>query len=369
MAWLSQMLGGRPRQPRYEAVPDEETGDSSPSRPYRRRSRTRLLLPRQRKAAALLLFIDVLIVVALVVILEPLITLLRRNEDLFTPRLTLPSTAAPETPGGKHKIPRILHQTTANDTIPAKWVESQRSCKEVYKDYKYMLWTDKGAEEFLAKEYSWFVDSWNNYAFPIQRADAIRYFVLHHFGGIYLDMDTQCNQTFPMQEVENDSDDDVAVFKSTMPTGVTNDLMIASARHPAFTMAIAQLPYYYAVTRPWAEYGPYINIMLSSGPLFLSLVVKDYLLQKTTLPSPSVKVISPPNLDGYITDLESSTWHRADAQTLMWLGTRPWTWFTMGAIGTFFGLCIVNYLLLALYGFLARRILNISAKLKEAKVA
>ncbi|KAH8707876.1 Mannosyl phosphorylinositol ceramide synthase CSH1 [Beauveria bassiana] len=363
------MLGGRPRQPRYEAVPDEETGDSSPSRPYRRRSRTRLLLPRQRKAAALLLFIDVLIVVALVVILEPLITLLRRNEDLFTPRLTLPSTAAPETPGGKHKIPRILHQTTANDTIPAKWVESQRSCKEVYKDYKYMLWTDKGAEEFLAKEYPWFVDSWNNYAFPIQRADAIRYFVLHHFGGIYLDMDTQCNQTFPMQEVENDSDDDVAVFKSTMPTGVTNDLMIASARHPAFTMAIAQLPYYYAVTRPWAEYGPYINIMLSSGPLFLSLVVKDYLLQKTTLPSPSVKVISPPNLDGYITDLESSTWHRADAQTLMWLGTRPWTWFTMGAIGTFFGLCIVNYLLLALYGFLARRILNISAKLKEAKVA
>ncbi|KAJ4153589.1 hypothetical protein LMH87_010072 [Akanthomyces muscarius] len=369
MAWLSQMFGGNARQPRYESVPDEEAGDSSRSRPYRRRSRTRLLLPRQRKAAALLLFIDVLIVVTLVVVLEPLITLLRRNDDLFTPKLNLHGVAAaPDLPGVKHKIPRILHQTTPNDTIPDKWVESQRSCKEVYKDYEYMLWTDKGAEDFLAKEYSWFVDSWNNYAFPIQRADAIRYFVLHFYGGIYLDMDTQCNQTFPMQEVENDSSDDIAVFKSTTPTGVTNDLMIASKNHPAFTMAVSQLPYYYAWTRPWAEYGPYINIMLSSGPLFLSLVVKDYLLQ-LPIPSPTVQVISPPNLDGYIEDLESSTWHRADAQTLMWLGTRPWTWFTMGAIGTFFGLCIVNYLLLASYGFFARRVLNLSARLKEAKVA
>lgn len=140
MAWLSQMFGGNARQPRYESVPDEEAGDSPRSRPYRRRSRTRLLLPRQRKAAALLLCIDVLIVVTLIVVLEPLITLLRRNDDLFTPKLNLHGVAAaPDLPGVKHKIPRILHQTTPNDTIPDKWVESQRSCKEVYKDYEYMV--------------------------------------------------------------------------------------------------------------------------------------------------------------------------------------------------------------------------------------
>lgn len=138
MAWFTSS----PRQPRYEAVPDEEAGpDSSSSRPYRRRrSKTRLLLHRQRKAAALLLCIDIAIVLTLVVVLEPLITLLRRNEELFLPRLNLHGAApAPELPGQKHKIPRILHQTTPNETIPEKWVESQRSCLEVYKDYKYMV--------------------------------------------------------------------------------------------------------------------------------------------------------------------------------------------------------------------------------------
>lgn len=182
-------------------------------------------------------------------------------------------------------------------------------------------------------------------------------------------MDTHCNQTFPMQVVENDSDDDIAVFKSTVPTGVTNDLMISSRNHPAFTMTIAQLPYYYKWTRFWAEYMPYINIMVAAGPLFLTLVLKNYLQQLPSLPSATLTVISPPNLDGYITDLEASTWHHGDAETLMWLGTRPWTWFTMGAIGTFFGLCVVNYILLAVYGFVARKVTSVSARLKEAKVA
>jgi mannosyltransferase OCH1-like enzyme len=233
------------------------------------------------------------------------------------------------------------------------------------------LWTDEGAHDFLAKEYSWFVDSWDNYAFPIQRADAIRYFVLHHYGGIYLDMDTICNQTFPMHEVENDdSSQDIAVFKSTVPTGVTNDLMISSARHPAFTIAITQLPAYYAATRFWAELLPYVNIMLSSGPLFLSLVVKDYLLQRTSLPSPTVTVIEPVNLNPYITDLESSTWHRADAQTLMWLGTRPWAWFTLGAIGVAAGLLVLNYLLLVIFRTLCNNLSSASFSFnKQAKVA
>ena len=59
---------------------------------------------------------------------------------------------------------------------------------------EYMLWTDAGSREFIATNYPWFLSAFDGYPYPIQRADAIRYFVLHHYGGIYMDLDVGCQQ-------------------------------------------------------------------------------------------------------------------------------------------------------------------------------
>lgn len=122
-------------------------------------------------------------------------------------------------------IPKIIHQTYVNESIPEHWVGPQQSCLDLHPDYEYkvraktplagyrehwlimqQLWTDKKAREFIAAEYApsiascfsimlmtirypWFLETYDGYPYPIQRADAIRYFVLHHFGGIYIDLD------------------------------------------------------------------------------------------------------------------------------------------------------------------------------------
>lgn len=198
------------------------------------------------------------------------------------------------------------------------------------------------------------MDIWDNYAFPIQRADAIRYFVLYHYGGIYLDMDTWCNQTFPIDEIGPDTLVHYALFKSTLPTGVTNDCMISSARHPVYAAAIAKLPVYNAITRVWARWQPYCAIMISAGPMFLTMVVTDYLVKQPSLPAPTIGVINSTELAPYLTDLESGTWHQADAKVLMWIGYRPWTWFGMGAIGLVIGLYVLNRLLRILCKSLCR---------------
>jgi mannosyltransferase OCH1-like enzyme len=107
-------------------------------------------------------------------------------------------------------IPKIIHQTYKNESIPAHWKGPQQSCLDLHPDYEYKLWTDKKAREFIAAEYAphlyptcthsltasrypWFLETFDGYPYPIQRADAIRYFVLHHFGGIYIDLDDVCN--------------------------------------------------------------------------------------------------------------------------------------------------------------------------------
>lgn len=186
---------------------------------------------------------------------------------------------------------------------------------------------------------------WDGYAFPIQRADSIRYFVLHHFGGIYLDMDTLCKEPFPVDELDTGGGH-YTLFKSTTPTGITNDFMITTAGHPAYENAIKKLPVFYRLTQTWAKMEPYVAIMMSSGPLFLTLAVKDYMLKLPSLPTSTVEVVAPPALSDFITDLESSSWHRSDTHILMWMGERPWTWYTLGVFGLLIGVTLLNRLLL-----------------------
>lgn len=100
------------------------------------------LVRRPERATVLLLLIDLVVVGLLLQTVEPLIILLRRNEELFGSRVDLHTTY---TPDARHQttspweIPRILHQTTATETIPDKWIESQQSCKEAYSDFEYKV--------------------------------------------------------------------------------------------------------------------------------------------------------------------------------------------------------------------------------------
>lgn len=195
------------------------------------------------------------------------------------------------------------------------------------------------------------MDTWDRYAFPIQRADSIRYFILYHYGGIYLDMDTWCNETLPVLQLGSGTGQDYAWFKSTLPTGVSNDFLVASANHPAYAAAIARLPAFNDITRVWARWQPHCAIMISAGPMFLTMVLKDYLLRQPLLPSPTLGVIGASALAPYITDLESSTWHHADTKVLVWIGERPWIWFSMGLVALAAGLVPFNCLLISLYDF------------------
>jgi Mannosyltransferase OCH1 and related enzymes len=168
-------------------------------------------------------------------------------------------------------------------------------------------------------------------------------------------MDTWCNTSIPIDRLKSDAVPEYALFKSTTPTGVTNDFMITSPRHPVYAAAIAKLPIYNSISHAWARWQPYTAIMISSGPMFLTLVAKDYLLQQPSLRSGTVGVVNATELAPFITDLESSSWHRADAKTLMWLGTRPWVWFTMGAVGVGLCLYILNRLLMTILEILLYR--------------
>jgi glycosyltransferase involved in cell wall biosynthesis len=89
-------------------------------------------------------------------------------------------------------IPRVLHQTWRSREIPERWQRFQRSWQDHNPDWEYRFWTDAAGRDFLSSHFPWILPVYDAFPEPIMRADALRYFLLAHFGGVYADMDYEC---------------------------------------------------------------------------------------------------------------------------------------------------------------------------------
>jgi hypothetical protein len=201
-----------------------------------------------------------------------------------------------------------------------------------------MLWTDAKSREFIAKEYPWFLDTYDDYRYTIQRADAIRYFVLHHYGGIYLDVDMGCLR--PMDALLSFS----VILPKTIPVGISNDLMLSEKGHPFMAQTIHNL-----MTFDISWYLNYPTVMFSTGPMFLSAQYGVYTAAHPFTPDePGGDVrILPRALygkhakpgeapDAFFTHAYASSWHDDDASFINFLGVYGKTimWF-----GLFLAVC------------------------------
>ncbi len=92
----------------------------------------------------------------------------------------------------KTEIPKIFHQSWKDIHVPDRYKDWETSCMDLHVDYDYLLWTDVDNRLLVAKEYPWLLYTYDRLRSGIQRADFVRYVYLHHFGGIYADLDVEC---------------------------------------------------------------------------------------------------------------------------------------------------------------------------------
>lgn len=247
----------------------------------------------------------------------------------------------PVRPG--ERIPRLIHQTWKSVHVPAKWQADSAGCRAMHPDYDYILWTDEDARAFIAAEYPWFLQTFDAYPYNIERADAIRYFVLHHYGGIYMDLDMGCVRPMdPLLQFE-------VVLPQTKPVGVSNDLMLAAPGHPFLSHTIHLLK---KCSRNF--HVPYMTIMFSTGPMFLSGAYGQYSrLHGLVLPSTpddpergkrGVRILPqilygklqnpPPGLHvqpgAFYSHYYGSSWHAGDAGLIKTLGKSGWLVVVIG---------------------------------------
>ena len=184
-----------------------------------------------------------------------------------------------------------------------------------------MLWTDASSREFIAEHYPWFLDTFDNYKYTIQRADVIRYFVLHYYGGIYLDLDIGCLRPLDPLLVHP------VILPKTIPVGISNDLMFAQQGHPFLAQTIHNL-----VTFDHDWLLNYPTVMFSTGPMFLSAQYSLYTSSHPVSPGePGDIRILPKSLYGknakegeaphsFFCHFYGSSWHADDAAFIGFLG-------------------------------------------------
>lgn len=90
------------------------------------------------------------------------------------------------------RIPALIHQTWKDTDVPPEWQKWSDSWRIQHPGWGYRLWTDADNRAFLQEHYPWFLPVYDGYPEAIMRADAIRYFLLDHFGGLYVDLDFEC---------------------------------------------------------------------------------------------------------------------------------------------------------------------------------
>lgn len=88
-------------------------------------------------------------------------------------------------------IPKIIHQSHKGkeDAIPERELKIRASVLMNHPDWEYKYWSDEDNRKLIEEHYSWFLPTYDKYAYPIQRADVARYFYMHKYGGVYLDLD------------------------------------------------------------------------------------------------------------------------------------------------------------------------------------
>ncbi|TLS31571.1 hypothetical protein PpBr36_02740 [Pyricularia pennisetigena] len=226
-------------------------------------------------------------------------------------------------PSDKPVVPRITHQIfhawkhPGNDTLPDHWAHARESCRLHNPDWEHKIWYTENSREFLRDNYPWFLPTYDGYKFPIQRIDVLRYFLLRHYGGIYLDLDNGCAASL----------DALTYYPAFTTDGghgaLSNNIMGGQPGHPFFHLLTENLPAW-----DWNWLLPYVIISYCSGQWFVTAMWERYhqLLQLT-----------PGSGGGSVSGLESlgRGW-RPLHHVLMDMreGADPWVYFTQVRGGT-----------------------------------
>jgi mannosyltransferase OCH1-like enzyme len=249
----------------------------------------------------------------------------------------------------RKKIPRYIHQiwisSINNEEMYDKFRLASNACIQLHSNYNYTLWTHKKILIWLKNHYSWFLPVYQNYRYDMQRIDAMKYLLLFHFGGIYIDLDIKCKVqdliTAMLPLNKRDNEPDIIFHMGTEGIAANTDIIATKKFHPFFKLAVNQLK---SANRWFYLY--HLTIILSAGPTFLYGIYRQY-------PFKNDFYFIPNNfLYGKLIDgVGGGTWYGKDSLVLIYFMENKF-WLN------FFIFILISILVFCIYIFTKKNILR-----------
>ena len=167
------------------------------------------------------------------------------------------------------ETPKIIHQTWKNYDLPLNFKKWSETWKELNPNYEYKLWSDNDNRNFIEEKYNDFLHHYDSYNHHIKKVDAVRYFYLYEYGGIYCDLDFECLKNFDIL-LNNHKDYDVILGymgeDKTFEHCIPNALMISKPKSDFWLHVINKM-----ISR--VNYG---TPEFDTGPILLKNSIDDY---------------------------------------------------------------------------------------------
>lgn len=137
------------------------------------------------------------------------------------------------------RIPKIIHQIWLGSELPQKYYKLCQTWRAFHPDWEYKLWTDKEIQDFgLANQAQY--DAAVNYG---EKSDIARYEIICRYGGVYIDTDFECIQSFDAIHQCCDFYAGISGCNENL-VYIANGLIGAYPEHPVLQACIKRLPQY-----------------------------------------------------------------------------------------------------------------------------
>lgn len=161
-------------------------------------------------------------------------------------------------------IPKRIYQFwNSHSHIPPELIIFQKYHQHLFPDFEFVFWDDHQGRAFLQKHYSWFIPIYDKYDQPIKRYDALRYFYIYHYGGIYIDTDSIfLRRIDSLLNALHDKNTALLGYQrhdTKSWDAIGNSFLAAPPQHPFFRYVIDELSRHYR-----------LPVLMSTGPIFLT---------------------------------------------------------------------------------------------------